>query len=49
MPTQPSGEMPKSCTSVIGLVVWNAGAVAVVRRIGRNETETSTDITTKSV
>ena len=48
MPTQPSGEMRKSCTSVIGLVVRNAGAVPAVSRIGRNEIDTSTDITTKS-
>ena len=49
MPTQPSGEMRKSWTSVIGLVVWKAGAAPAVSRIGVKETETSTDITTKSV
>ena len=49
VPTQPKGEMRKSWTSVIGLVVWKAGAALAVSRIGVNDTETRTDITTKSV
>ncbi len=38
MPTQPSGEMWKSCTSVIGLVVWKGGAVPAVEQ-DRGEAE----------
>ena len=41
--------MRKSWASDIGFVVWKAGAVPAVRRIGRKLTETSTDMTTKGM
>ena len=49
VPTQPSGEIRKSCASVIRLVVRNAGPLPAASRIGVKQSETSTDITTKSV
>ena len=49
VPTQPSGEMRKSSTSDMRLVAWKAGAALRTSRIGANEIETRTDITTKSV
>ncbi len=49
MPTQPRGEMRKSCARVIGLVVWKGGALPAARRIGVKQSETRTDMTTKRV
>ena len=47
MPTQPSGEVRKSCARLIRLVVSKAGVGLIDSRIGAKATDTSTDPSTK--